>query len=65
MIVETDHHDYGTVRQVNSAVRVGAARVDHRRAPRPNEDAADVLGGLLGYDADRIARLTNERAFGA
>ena len=59
-----EHPTYGTVRTVNSPVRVGAALTAHRRAPQPNEDAAYVLGELLGYDADRIERLRAGAAFG-
>ena len=64
MVIETKHHDYGTVRQVNSPVRVGPARTEHRRAPRPNEHAAEILADLLGYDPEHVAQLQARRAFG-
>ena len=64
MVIETEHHDYGTVRQVNSPVRVGPARTEHRRAPRPNEHAPEILTDLLGYDAEHVAQLHARRAFG-
>ena len=55
MIVETEHPRFGTVRQVRSAVRVGDAMPDYRRAPQRNEDVDYVLRHVLGYDSDRVA----------
>lgn len=54
MVVETEHPQFGTIRQVRSPVRVGGAEVDYRRAPRRGEDAEYVLGDLLGYDEEQI-----------
>jgi crotonobetainyl-CoA:carnitine CoA-transferase CaiB-like acyl-CoA transferase len=65
VIVETEHPVFGTVRQPVSAVRVGDASTDHRRAPRRNEDAPYVLKNLLGYDDGRIAELETAGAFGS
>ncbi|KAA0232651.1 MAG: Acetyl-CoA:oxalate CoA-transferase [Acidimicrobiales bacterium] len=64
MIVDTEHPVFGTVRQLASPVRVGEPRLVHRRAPRLHEDAAHVLGHLLGYDDTRVASLTEQGAFG-
>lgn len=61
MVIETEHPRFGTVRQVRSAVRVGAAVPEYRRAPQRNEDADYVLRELLGYGADRVAELGRER----
>jgi crotonobetainyl-CoA:carnitine CoA-transferase CaiB-like acyl-CoA transferase len=57
MVVETEHPEFGTVRQVRSPVRVGDGAVEYRRAPRRNEDADYVFSDLLGYDATRIEML--------
>jgi len=57
MVVETEHPAFGTVRQVRSPVRVGSDTTEYRRAPRRNEDEGYVFSELLGYDAERIARL--------
>ncbi|MEU8172179.1 CoA transferase [Microbispora hainanensis] len=57
MVVETEHPYFGTVRQVASPLRVGSEKRPHTRAPRRDEDAAYVLGEVLGYDAERIERL--------
>lgn len=69
MIVETDHPEFGTVRQVAPAVRVGPPGGDrdgaHRRAPRRDEHAGYVLRELLRYDDEVIASLRAAGAFGA
>jgi crotonobetainyl-CoA:carnitine CoA-transferase CaiB-like acyl-CoA transferase len=56
MIVETEHPEFGTIRQVRSPVRVGVEKAEYRRAPQRNEDAGYVLTELLGYDSARVAR---------
>jgi crotonobetainyl-CoA:carnitine CoA-transferase CaiB-like acyl-CoA transferase len=58
MVVETEHPEFGTVRQVRSPVRVGDDVVEYRRAPRRNEDVDYVFSELLGYDAARIEALS-------
>ena len=64
MVIEIEHPTFGSVRTVNSPVRVGPARTDHRRAPEPHEDGPDLLTNLLGYGPERIAQLTESGAFG-
>lgn len=59
LVVATEHPRFGTVRQVRSPVRVGDDDVDYRRAPQLGEDTGYVLGELLGYDQDRIRRVTS------
>ncbi|MEV0973533.1 CaiB/BaiF CoA transferase family protein [Microtetraspora glauca] len=65
LVVETEHPVWGTVRQVASPVRVGDERPAYRRAPRRNEDFGHVTRGLLGYDDEKVAALTEAGAFGA
>jgi crotonobetainyl-CoA:carnitine CoA-transferase CaiB-like acyl-CoA transferase len=65
VVVSTEHPRFGVVRQVVSAVRVGAEPATHRRAPRRHEDADAVMGLLLGYSEERRAALAAEGAFGA
>ena len=65
MIVETDHPEYGRLRQLASPVRVGAQAPAYRRAPQRNEDFSYVLHDLLGYSAETASRLTAAGAFGA
>jgi crotonobetainyl-CoA:carnitine CoA-transferase CaiB-like acyl-CoA transferase len=64
MLIETDHPTFGTVTQVSSAVRVGEEPAAHRRAPRRNEHADEVLGGLLGYSHEHRDLLEQSGAFG-
>lgn len=65
MIVDVKHEGYGTIREVTSPVRVGDQPPPTRRAPHRHEDAGYVLHDLLGYDEDRVTRLTSRGAFGA
>lgn len=65
MIVDVKHEGYGTIREVTSPVRVGDQPPPTRRAPHRHEDAGYVLHDLLGYDEDRVTRLTGRGAFGA
>ena len=62
--VETEHPRFGTVKAVATPVRVGAPFTGHRRAPRRNEDAKDVLTGVLGMDENAIGALRESGAFG-
>ena len=64
LIVTTEHPRFGAVRQPASPVRVGAAPVEHRRAPFRGEDEGHVLRGVLGYDDGRVAALREAGAFG-
>jgi crotonobetainyl-CoA:carnitine CoA-transferase CaiB-like acyl-CoA transferase len=65
LIVETEHPRFGHVRELASPVRVGAQRDDHHRAPTRNEDAPEILSGLLGYSPKRIHELEAAGAFGS
>jgi hypothetical protein len=49
---------------VATAVKVGSEPAEHRRAPSRDEDAEEVLQGLLGYSRDRVADLRLDGAFG-
>ncbi|WP_262849027.1 CaiB/BaiF CoA transferase family protein [Mumia quercus] len=64
LVVETEHPRYGAVRQVASPVRVGSEPPTYRRAPRRNEDADHVLREVAGYDAEQVAKLAADGAFG-
>lgn len=65
LIVETDHHRFGRIKSLASPVRVGPPEgITYRRAPIRNEHAEEILVGLLGYDEERVERLSREGAFG-
>jgi crotonobetainyl-CoA:carnitine CoA-transferase CaiB-like acyl-CoA transferase len=63
MIVTTEHPRFGEVRQVASPVNVVRDERSYRRAPLLNEDARDILFGLLGYDDAAIQELSVAGAF--
>lgn len=56
-IVETEHPEFGTIRSLASAVRVGPAMAEHRRAPDKGEHTRSVLAELCGYSAHQIDAL--------
>ena len=64
MIVDTEHPRFGTIRQMRSPVRVGAAQPDYTRAPFRAEHQDQVLRDLLGYDDAQIQALRSGGAFG-
>jgi crotonobetainyl-CoA:carnitine CoA-transferase CaiB-like acyl-CoA transferase len=64
LISEQPNPTWGTVRQIVSPVRVGEAAPSPRSAPERGADTADLLEHLLGYSADDVERLRNDRAFG-
>ena len=64
MFIETEHERFGTVKHIATAARVGERPAHHRRAPHRNENAREILEGLLGYDQERIASLRSRGAFG-
>ncbi len=61
-ILEISHPRLGVLREVASPVRTAGVVASPAPAPRLGEHTDEILGGLLGYDAVRIARL---RAAGA
>lgn len=65
LILEVEHPRFGHVRELASPVRVGRLRDDHHRAPQRNEDAQEILVGLLGYSPEKIEQLESAAAFGA
>jgi crotonobetainyl-CoA:carnitine CoA-transferase CaiB-like acyl-CoA transferase len=65
MIVDIEHPQWGTLREVASSMRVGdPADVAYRRAPTLNEDFDYVVAELLGYEPQRVQELKAAGAFG-
>jgi len=57
MIMELEHPDFGTLREVRTAIKVGGA-VDHRRpAPALGADTEAILREVLGYSDKEISEL--------
>jgi crotonobetainyl-CoA:carnitine CoA-transferase CaiB-like acyl-CoA transferase len=63
LIVETSHERFGTVRSLRSPVRMEEDPPAHRRAPRRNEHADEILAEL-GYSEATIDGLEQAGAFG-
>ena len=56
-LIEIEHPEFGTMRQVNTPVRAGGRREKHRRAPKLGEDTEAVLRDYLHYSDERILEL--------
>lgn len=57
MIVELEHEQFGTLREVGCPIKVGGSRTPAQPGPRLGEHNEDVLSRYLGYSATRIAGL--------
>lgn len=57
MVLELDHHDFGSVRQVASPIKVSDSRITHKRAPKLGEDTDNILTDYLGFSSRHIANL--------
>ena len=64
LIVETDHHRFGRVKQLASPVNFGSHPREYRRAPIRNEDFDYVMNEILKYSPERVAKLGQLGAFG-
>jgi crotonobetainyl-CoA:carnitine CoA-transferase CaiB-like acyl-CoA transferase len=64
MIVEVEHPEFGTLREVRSPVRTEGEIRRPRRAPRLGEHTDPILRDVLGYSASTIARLRSAGAIG-
>lgn len=63
MVVEADHHRYGTVKTIASPVKVGQANRPPQRAPRRGEHTKQVLADIIGYDDAAYEQATKRGAF--
>ena len=63
LIVDVEHPRWGTVKHPRTAVNVGPATTEHRRAPQRNEDFEYVME-LLDYQPEQIADSVKSGAFG-
>jgi crotonobetainyl-CoA:carnitine CoA-transferase CaiB-like acyl-CoA transferase len=57
MIVETDHPEFGRIRQAAGPVKIPGAKKSHRRAPKLGEHTEEILEEWLGLSAEEIAEL--------
>jgi crotonobetainyl-CoA:carnitine CoA-transferase CaiB-like acyl-CoA transferase len=64
MIIEVKHPRFGVLREVASPVKTAGAVTSPAPAPALGQHTEEVLRGLLGYDAARIAALRASGALG-
>lgn len=64
MIVEVEHPEFGTLREVRSPVRTEGEIRQPRRAPRLGEHTDSILRDVLGYGDGTIARLRSAGVIG-
>jgi crotonobetainyl-CoA:carnitine CoA-transferase CaiB-like acyl-CoA transferase len=64
MIVEVEHPDFGTLREVRSPVRTEGEIRRPTRAPRLGEHTDQILREILGYGEPTIGRLRQAGAIG-
>ncbi|MDE3137558.1 MAG: CoA transferase [Acidobacteriota bacterium] len=60
MIVETDHPEFGKVRQVAGPVKIPGAKKSHHRAPKLGEHTEEILKDWLGLSAEEIAEMNGK-----
>jgi crotonobetainyl-CoA:carnitine CoA-transferase CaiB-like acyl-CoA transferase len=63
-LVEYDHPQLGTVRQVASPLRMSGPDPPARRAPERGEHTEQALVELCGYTPERVRELTDAGVFG-
>jgi crotonobetainyl-CoA:carnitine CoA-transferase CaiB-like acyl-CoA transferase len=64
MILEVEHPEFGTLREVASPIQTEGAGAGRAPAPRLGEHTDALLSGLLGYTPERIAALHASGVFG-
>ncbi len=64
-VVEIEHPQLGTVRQIASPLRVGDEERPLRRGPFRGEHTEEVLVELCGYSPARVRELAAQSVFGA
>ena len=64
MIVEVEHPEFGTLREVRSPVRTEGEIRRPQRAPRLGEHTDQILRDVLGYSDSTIARLRSAGVIG-
>ncbi len=64
MILEVEHPEFGTVREVASPIKTEGAVTAPARAPRLGEHTDAILSEVLGYGNPTIAALRSKGAIG-
>jgi crotonobetainyl-CoA:carnitine CoA-transferase CaiB-like acyl-CoA transferase len=64
MIVEVEHPEFGTLKEVRSPIRTAGEVRNPRRAPRLGEDTDAILRDILSYGPATIAGLRQRGVIG-
>jgi crotonobetainyl-CoA:carnitine CoA-transferase CaiB-like acyl-CoA transferase len=64
MIIEVEHPELGTLREVASPVKTPGAITRPAPAPKLGQHTRELLRDLLGYDPATVSRLMGSGAFG-
>jgi crotonobetainyl-CoA:carnitine CoA-transferase CaiB-like acyl-CoA transferase len=64
MIIEVEHPELGTLREVASPVKTPGAITKPTPAPKLGQHTSELLRELLGYDSATVSRLMGSGAFG-
>ncbi len=62
MIVETDHPEFGKVRQAAGPVKIPGTKKNHRRAPKLGEHTEEIFKDWLGMSDAEIQELRSKNA---
>ena len=62
MLAEVVHPNFGTLRQVRTAIKIPGAATHQRPAPALGADTAPILKSVLHYSDEQIALLRTSRA---
>jgi crotonobetainyl-CoA:carnitine CoA-transferase CaiB-like acyl-CoA transferase len=55
LVLEMEHPELGTIREIASPIKVGGVKTNHRLAPRLGEHTDQVLRDLVSATDDEIA----------
>ena len=61
MIVETQHPQFGQVRQLASPIKISSSTIKHQRGPALGEHTEEVLTDLLGFSRAEIESLSADK----
>ena len=64
MIIEVEHPEYGTIREVANPIKMAGEIKHPSPAPKLGEHTDDVLRGLLGYSDAKVEELRSTGAIG-
>jgi len=64
LILEVEHPEYGTIRQVGSPIKMDGVIEHPTPGPALGQHTNEVMAEVLGYSDERVSSLRKEGAFG-